>query len=124
MRQIRHFLTAILSLLLGGAAICSANEIFHTLAWETPNNKSVFSIVSDRDGYLWMGTSEGVLRYDGYRSKHYRYNSEDSLSLSNDVVNVMLVDGRHILMGTDSGLSIYDCDSDKFSAANAWKAGI
>lgn len=117
-------MTAILSLLLGGAAICSANEIFHTLAWETPNNKSVFSIVSDRDGYLWMGTSEGVLRYDGYRSKHYRYNSEDSLSLSNDVVNVMLVDGRHILMGTDSGLSIYDCDSDKFSAANAWKAGI
>ena len=114
MRQIRYLLTAILSLLLGGAAICSANEIFHTLAWTTPNNKSVFSIVSDKDGYLWMGTNEGVVRYDGYRSKHYRYNSEDSLSLSNDVVNVMLVDGRHILMGTDSGLSIYDCDSDKF----------
>jgi len=31
----------------------------------------VMSIVQDRDGFLWMGTADGVFRYDGIRATDY-----------------------------------------------------
>ncbi|MGN0190666.1 MAG: two-component regulator propeller domain-containing protein, partial [Candidatus Cryptobacteroides sp.] len=113
-RKFRYLVAGLFVLVTTSSNVCRANEIFRSLSQETLGNKSVFSTVYDRDGYLWFGTSEGVVRYDGYRTRTYRYDRNDSLSLVNDVVNVMLAEGSRILMGTDSGLSIYDCDTDRF----------
>ncbi|WDE10338.1 two-component regulator propeller domain-containing protein [Thalassomonas haliotis] len=35
------------------------------------NVGSVFSIIEDKSGYLWLGSSEGLFKYDGYEFKRY-----------------------------------------------------
>ncbi|WDD97608.1 hybrid sensor histidine kinase/response regulator transcription factor [Thalassomonas actiniarum] len=35
------------------------------------NVGSVFSIIEDKPGYLWLGSSEGLFKYDGYEFKRY-----------------------------------------------------
>ena len=41
-----------------------------------------FSIDTDRRGYIWMSTMNGLSKYDGYKFVNYRPKSGDSLSLS------------------------------------------
>lgn len=48
---------------------------------------SVFTVSGSPDGFVWMGTDDGLLRYDGYDFRCYRRNGEDSLSLVNNLVN-------------------------------------
>ncbi|MBK8698509.1 MAG: hypothetical protein IPN29_02785 [Saprospiraceae bacterium] len=47
-----------------------------------------------KDGFLWIGTEQGLLRYDGHRFKTYRSNPLDSTSLSSNYIPQMEVD-RH-----------------------------
>lgn len=92
---------------------CNAGETFSRLP--ATENHEVFSIAIDSKGYLWAGTSAGVLRFDGYRAKSYSYNAADSLSLVNNIVNSIIADGNDIFFGTDNGLSIYDSENDRFA---------
>ncbi len=34
-------------------------------------NPSVMDILQDRDGFIWIGTLSGIVRYDGYEMKNY-----------------------------------------------------
>lgn len=78
---------------------------------------SVFSILQDPQGFVWLGTDDGLVRYDGYDSRIYRWSLSDSLSIINNVVNVLVYDHDKDLMyaGTDRGVSIYAPVSDTFS---------
>ena len=46
-----------------------------------PEN-SVRCIMQDHLGYLWFGTQNGLVRYDGYNMKVYQNDPNDSLSIS------------------------------------------
>ena len=70
----------------------------------------VNSILADRHGYLWVGTINGLVRYDGYEFKRFYYNPNDTASLHGLVVFPILED-RHgrIWVGTNqSFLNAYD----------------
>src|SRR5690242_3881539 len=70
----------------------------------------VNSILVDRLGYLWVGTINGLVRYDGYEFKRFYYNPNDTASIHGLVVFPMLED-RHgkIWVGTNqSFLNVYD----------------
>ena len=62
----------LLSLLWTWAAAGSTNQItrYNIRIWQTddglPQN-SVYSITQTRDGYLWVGTHQGLARFDGIR---------------------------------------------------------
>src|SRR5215471_5181593 len=67
------------ALLLGAAAALSAAATAEApfvadRAWTTeeglPDN-SVFSLQQTRDGYLWMGTGDGLARFDGLHFKTF-----------------------------------------------------
>jgi ligand-binding sensor domain-containing protein len=53
----------------GGAL---ANRTYAVRSWDTdqglPNN-SIISMVQSRDGYLWLGTLNGLVRFDGVSFK-------------------------------------------------------
>ncbi len=51
---------------------------FHTLgvAAGLPSSR-VYKTVQDRDGYLWIGTHDGLARYDGSAFRVYRQDSRD-----------------------------------------------
>ena len=47
---------------------------------------SINDIYQDKSGFLWLATSVGLYRYDGYMFKAYRHDVLDSTSLSSPQV--------------------------------------
>jgi ligand-binding sensor domain-containing protein len=48
------------------------------------SQKSVICILQDTRGFLWIGTSNGLNKYDGYNFTKYRYSPNDQTSLSSN----------------------------------------
>ena len=93
-------------------------ENFASIDLPTGSTTSVFSIVQTQPGFIWLGTDDGLLRYDGYTYKSYRWTMDDIHSLSNNIVNALTYDSsRDILyVGTDIGACIYNQDKDNFES--------
>jgi len=70
-----------------------------------PQN-SVYGIMQSKDGFIWFGTEEGFVRYDGV---HFEVSSSDNISLmNNNLVVTMLEDSKGIFwVGTFGGLLKY-----------------
>jgi diguanylate cyclase (GGDEF)-like protein len=94
-----------------------ADPIFQHLATDPDMPDSVvLAIAQDRDGFLWIGTEEGLLRWDGYRYRHYRADRSTSFGLPDDFIQALHVDSSGTLwIGTlSAGLSRYDRQHDNF----------
>jgi ligand-binding sensor domain-containing protein/signal transduction histidine kinase len=83
----------------------------------------VASIVEDRAGFIWVGTSSnGLFRLDLKNGhwKNYRHNENDPSSLSNNMVNRLLVDHDGTLWAaTWNGLDRFDAQTDRFTTFSA-----
>ena len=65
------------------------------------SQNSVFSIMQDRQGFVWFGTKEGLNRYDGYNFKVFNRNPSDSCSIGGNVINSIIEDTKgQIWVGT------------------------
>lgn len=66
-------------------------------------------IIQDRKGFIWIGTWNGLNRYDGYEVETFRPVYHDSSSISNREVLALLEDRNgDIWIGTTSGLNRYN----------------
>ncbi len=76
-----------------------------------------YKAVQDRDGFIWVGTQDGLARYDGVGFRIFRHDPEDPGSLgSNDVSSVMIDrDGRLWCGGEASGLNRLEADGRTFT---------
>lgn len=93
------------------------NLLFSRLSTdEGLSQAGINSIVQDRYGFIWIGTQEGLNRYDGNEFIVYEHDSEDPTSLPHNWVWTTLVDDSGSLwVGTDGGgLSRYDPGLDGF----------
>lgn len=64
------------------------------------------TIIQDRKGFIWIGTWNGLNRYDGYQCKIYRPSYHDSTTISNrEVVELLEDHSGNIWIGTSSGLN-------------------
>jgi ligand-binding sensor domain-containing protein/tRNA A-37 threonylcarbamoyl transferase component Bud32 len=59
-----------------------------------PSN-SIMSIVQDRSGYLWLGTFNGLVRFDGVNFKSFT--RENTPAVSDDLVSCLYEDRKGIL---------------------------
>lgn len=76
---------------------------------------NILYIFQDSYGFLWMGSYEGLIRWDGYDYKRYDYDQSDSSSLSGNIVYTIHEDSkRRLWIGTIDGLSLYDRLKDEF----------
>lgn len=76
----------------------------------------VTALAQDGRGLIWIGSQQGLLRYDGYRFRKFVHDSANPHSLAGDYITVIWcgADGR-IWIGTNSdGLSVYDPGTDRF----------
>lgn len=76
----------------------------------------VTGLAQDGQGLLWIATTGGLVRYDGYRFRLYQTQPDDPASLPGNVVRVVhrARDGR-IWVGTESeGVARYDPATDRF----------
>jgi diguanylate cyclase (GGDEF)-like protein len=75
------------------------------------------ALAQDREGFLWIGTQAGLVRYDGYSFRVHRSDPEDPRTLGGNYVRTLLAasDGR-LWAGTFSGgLSVYDPATETFT---------
>ncbi|GAB3416493.1 hybrid sensor histidine kinase/response regulator transcription factor [Niabella aquatica] len=79
------------------------------------SSNSVTCIFQDHEGMLWIGTQNGLNRFDGYSFKRFNSRQESGRAITNDVVTAMLSDknGR-LVIGTPKGLNLYDPLSRSF----------
>jgi diguanylate cyclase (GGDEF)-like protein len=76
----------------------------------------VTALAQDADGFIWVGTQDGLARWDGYRFKNYRANAKVAGSLPSSYIDALHADalGR-LWVGTDNGsLAIHDAHADRF----------
>ena len=74
----------------------------------------VNTLIQDSQGYLWIGTQDGLCRYDGYDFVVFNNNPYDSLSLSSNYINHLTegVNGE-IWVATRIGLNRFDRKTGK-----------
>ncbi len=76
---------------------------------------NVMAITEDGYGIMWFGTEDGLNRFDGYAFTVYRSSADDSTTLCNNFVSVLLVDRKKRLwVGTRDGLCRYVPERDAF----------
>lgn len=81
---------------------------------------SVMCLLEDSRGMLWVGTREGLNRYDGYQFETFRHSPNDSLSLSNSHINVIFESNAgEIWVGTANGLNRYNPATQGFRSYSA-----
>ena len=74
-------------------------------------------------GFLWIGTSDGLYRYDGYNFKTYRSITVDTLTLAGNNISSIYEDSENRLwVATTKGISIYNRNNDIFYYHNNWPA--
>jgi len=77
---------------------------------------NVNCIIQDSRGFMWIGTRNGLNRYDGYKFIVYRYDSKDEHSLSNNMVNDLVEDADgNVWIATANGLNRYDRKAGTFT---------
>src|SRR5215204_3471701 len=98
-----------LGLLFYGIHYSGAQELFSRYNRYTTrdglSHPYVTCLAKDADGFLWVGTREGLCRYDGDRFLIMLKNS-GSNSISNNQIQSLCTTGNYVFAGTAYGLNI------------------
>jgi signal transduction histidine kinase/CheY-like chemotaxis protein/streptogramin lyase len=109
----------LIALMAAGAAFARIPEtpLFRQIGPEAglPSNQ-VNALAQDRAGYLWVGTSDGLARFDGVGFRVWQHDPTDPASLPGNLVQTLHIDAEdRVWVGTESGgLSRLDPARDGF----------
>ncbi len=78
-------------------------------------NPTVNCFEEDSNGFIWIGTLDGLSKFNGTEFLHFHDNS-DSTSMHNDEVNEILHLDNQLWIGTAKGLILMDIESETFTA--------
>jgi ligand-binding sensor domain-containing protein len=74
----------------------------------------ILSFKKGKDGFIWMGTSEGISRFDGQQVRSFSLTQRvDAPPFTNSVNSVLPVEDK-VWMGTAQGISVLDCKDYAF----------
>ncbi|MBZ4192201.1 hybrid sensor histidine kinase/response regulator transcription factor [Niabella beijingensis] len=82
------------------------------------SNNSATSIIQDKFGFIWVGTFDGLNRYDGFEFKVYRNKWHDSTSLINNHIVTLGVSKEGIWAGSLKGVSFFNYAQQAFQSFN------
>lgn len=77
-------------------------------------HNGVTTMLEDSKGFLWIGTYDGLNRYDGYDLKTYKNTLDRELLVSNRVRDLIEDNKNNIWIGTDEGISIYNYSKEDY----------
>ena len=77
----------------------------------------VATVLQDSRGFLWIGTKDGLNRFDGYTFKVYRHDLFDPSSIAeNEIINITEDDnGRLWIIFRNKGFDIFDTFTEQFT---------
>lgn len=80
------------------------------------SQSSINCMLQDREGYLWIGTWSGLIRYDGYSTTVFHSNSSRGKIKSNKITALHEDKNGNLWVGTHmGGLFLYDKYADNFT---------
>jgi ligand-binding sensor domain-containing protein/two-component sensor histidine kinase len=76
----------------------------------------VSGISQDRHGLMWITTSDGLNKYDGYNFTVYHHDPDDPYSIGSDDLTCVFEDSeRRLWVGTrQNGLDLFDRENNRF----------
>lgn len=87
----------------------------HVSLDEGPSRNSIKAITEDDQGFVWVGTQDGLKRYDGYHFRDYRHRDGDTSGPSGIAVTTLLKDrSGSVWVGSDWFLDRYDPTTERF----------
>lgn len=79
------------------------------------SSNTVFSLIQDSKGYIWIGTEDGLNRFDGYEFKIFRNISRDENSILSNHIHALFEDSqKQLWIGTEKGVCLYNIKTNKF----------
>ncbi|MBA4852426.1 histidine kinase [Emticicia sp. BO119] len=109
-QQVFHTLLLSLFLCAVSYAQKKVSFVFSHLNESTglPNN-SIFCSLQDKDGFIWLGTADGLLRFDGSHFNVFKSNYKTNNSLSHNSVTDLFEDkDGKIWISTTYGVCYFD----------------
>ncbi len=78
----------------------------------------ITAIVQDHEGFIWIGTFDGLNKFDGYSITRYYHEPDDPYSLSDHIIrpSAMLVDGTGKIWIGSNGLNVFNPATESFSS--------
>jgi two-component system sensor histidine kinase ChiS len=88
----------------------------HLSLEEGLSQSTINTIFQDSQGFLWIGTQDGLNKYDGYQFTIYRHHPKNPHSLSHNLVFAIEEDSHGALwIGTLNGLNRFDRQKNQFT---------
>lgn len=113
--MLRAYLTVLLAWWLASALSGQQVEVTRYDVDQGLPQSMVNHVVQDADGFIWLGTGDGLARFDGQRFVVYKHDGQDSTSLSNNRIwGLAEADAHHLWVGTRSGLDRLDRRTGRF----------
>ena len=72
------------------------------------SQSSASVLYEDNHGFVWIGTPNGLNKFDGTDFKIFEKSTLGQTGLTEGFVNTIYEDGDTLLIGTNQGLSVYD----------------
>lgn len=106
--QLISFFFIYIFILISG--ICAQQISVNALSLDNQlPSQSVQRIFQDKEGFIWLGTKEGLCRYDSYRILTYRSGLRTPNLLTDNEVTSIVEDRKgQLLVGTKKGINIID----------------
>lgn len=80
------------------------------------SDNSVNVVVRDKLGFLWIGTQNGLNRFDGYNFIHFKHDPANQNSLPDNCINTLVFDNAgNLCIGTNNGLSVFNPAAETFT---------
>ena len=99
----------------GGVLYAQPMQIQRLTVKDGLSQSSPYHMLTDTRGFLWLGTQDGVNRYDGHRFRVYKPDVRNPHSLRGVNVAGIVEDKQgDIWVGTEQGLNRYDRATDRF----------
>ena len=77
-------------------------------------HNGVSCVLEDSKGFLWIGTYQGINKYDGNKLITYKNTIDLSILTSNRVRSISEDKRGNLWIGTDEGLTVYNYSQEKF----------
>jgi signal transduction histidine kinase/ligand-binding sensor domain-containing protein/DNA-binding response OmpR family regulator len=90
----------------------------HLTVDEGLSSNTVFCFLQDSRGFLWVGTYDGLNKYDGYKFIVYKNSPEDSSSISDNMIHALCEDkygNIWVGCGWGGGLNKFNRQTEKFT---------
>jgi len=91
-------------------------KIRHISSSDGLSQVSINALVKDKDGFTWIGTQDGLNRFDGSNIIQFRFEENNPNSICGNFINTLFLDNKErIWIGTDNrGFCYYDSQKGVF----------